>query len=116
MSVQMNMRIKAARGIFGWSLATLSAKTGGELSTSRIANYESGIRDLKVPQAIILAKAMKTTPAYLLGIEATGHVVAEGLTQTQEELFALMQQLASQDESTLKLGTEVLKLVLQHKP
>jgi transcriptional regulator with XRE-family HTH domain len=115
MTVQKNMRIKAARGLFGWSLATLSEKTGGELSTSRIANYESGIRDLKVPQAIILAKALRTTPAYLLGVEPLSGAVTENLSQSQAELFALMQQVAHLDESALHQATEVLKLLLKRK-
>jgi transcriptional regulator with XRE-family HTH domain len=116
MATKKNMRIKAARGIFGWSLATLSAKTGGELSTSRIANYESGIRDLKVPQAVILARVLETTPAYLLGVDSPESAVTETLSESQAELFALMQQVALLDDSALQQATEVLKLLLKRKP
>lgn len=68
MAKETHYRLKQAREDKGLTLKALSEATSGELTISRIANYESGIRVLHVPQAIILAKVLDVSAAFLVGL------------------------------------------------
>lgn len=61
-------RLKALRGKL--SLQAVSDRTGGLISRSRLNNYEQGRRSVDVQTAVVLAKAYRVDPAYILGIPA----------------------------------------------
>jgi hypothetical protein len=51
-----NSRLQKSRIDAGHTLVSLAAATGGALSASRIGNYESGTRQMRVAQARVLAR------------------------------------------------------------
>ena len=113
-----HMRLKTLRETAGLTLAGLAEKTKGKLSTSRIANYECGLRILKVEQAVILAKALNVSPAYLLGLETTESealIEKQELSDNQKELYLLMQQVARLSDSEVCQATSILKALLKHR-
>ena len=117
MSNFTHIRLKSLRENQGLTLAALSKETGGSLSTSRIANYESGIRELKVPQAIILAKALKTDAAFLLGlsnVSAETWIEEAELSASKKELYVLMQQVARMQDTDVTQATAILKALIKH--
>lgn len=117
MSKFTHIRLKSLRESQGLTLAALSKETGGSLSTSRIANYESGIRELKVPQAIILAKALKTDAAFLLGlsnVSAETWIEEAELSDSKKELYVLMQQVARMQDTDVTQATAILKALIKH--
>lgn len=117
MSNFTHIRLKSLRENQGLTLAALSKETGGALSTSRIANYESGIRELKVPQAIILAKALKTDAAFLLGlsnVSAETWIEEAELSASKKELYVLMQQVARMQDTDVTQATAILKALIKH--
>lgn len=117
MSKFTHIRLKSLRESQGLTLAALSKETGGSLSTSRIANYESGIRELKVPQAIILAKALKTDAAFLLGLSnvaAETWIEEAELSASKKELYVLMQQVARMQDTEVTQATAILKALIKH--
>jgi len=117
MSNFTHIRLKSLRESQGLTLAALSKETGDSLSTSRIANYESGIRELKVPQAIILAKALKTEAAFLLGlsnVDAETWIEEAELSASKKELYVLMQQVARMQDTDVTQATAILKALIKH--
>ena len=117
MSNFTHIRLKSLRESQGLTLAALSKETGGALSTSRIANYESGIREIKVPQAIILAKALKTDAAFLLGLSnvaAETWIEEAELSASKKELYVLMQQVARMQDTEVTQATAILKALIKH--
>ncbi len=112
-----HLRLKTLRETAGLTLAGLSEKTKGKLSTSRIANYEAGLRILKVEQAKILAKALSVSTAYLLGLETTASetlIENQDLSDKQKELYLLMQQVSRLSDSDVSQATSILKALLKH--
>jgi len=109
-----NVRLKNARLSSGFTLASLAAATNGKLSTSRIANYESGVRELRVDQAKILAAALGTTASYLLSIDdaSTG---GKNLSEAQIELINVIEGVAQMSDLDARQITSMLKAYLQHK-
>lgn len=64
---RIGSRLRAERQRRGWSLSDLSARTTGQLSKSRISNYEQGIRRMGLEAAHQIAAALETvSPAWLL--------------------------------------------------
>jgi len=117
MSNFTHIRLKSLRESQGLTLAGLSKETGDLLSTSRIANYESGIRELKVPQAIILAKALKTDAAFLLGlsnVNAEIWIEEAEMSASKKELYVLMQQVARMQDTDVTQATAILKALIKH--
>ena len=67
---QIGDRLRAERKAQGLSLADLSERTSGQLSKSRISNYEQGIRRMGLEESRILSEALGTaSPMYLLCLE-----------------------------------------------
>ena len=67
---QIGDRLRAERKAQGLSLADLSERTNGQLSKSRISNYEQGIRRMGLEESRILSEALGTaSPMYLLCLE-----------------------------------------------
>lgn len=77
-------RLQAARADRRWSQKELSRQTGGVLSSSRIGNYEAGIRQMKSKEALVLGKALGVEPSYLLCIDGE-----DGGEMTQQEQLLL---------------------------
>lgn len=108
-------RIRSLRKSAKLTLDALSAATGRKLTTSRIANYESGIRKLKVEQAIVLAQALNVTPQYLLGLEDLTDG-SEHFTDAQKQFLLLAQSIARKDTQNLAQATAILQALLQNTP
>jgi transcriptional regulator with XRE-family HTH domain len=67
---QIGDRLRAERKAQDLSLADLSERTNGQLSKSRISNYEQGIRRMGLEESRILSEALGTaSPMYLLCLE-----------------------------------------------
>lgn len=58
-------RLKALREKEGLSQAALAEKCGWA-SQSRVGNYEVGVRKISADDAVVLAKALRTSPAFIL--------------------------------------------------
>jgi transcriptional regulator with XRE-family HTH domain len=72
------LRLRYVRESQGLSLAELSERTGGELSKSRISNYEQGIRRISIEAARTLAEAFGTVSAtYLLCLDDPMHLTPD---------------------------------------
>tara|TARA_R110002126_G_scaffold112365_1_gene250576 strand:- start:3098 stop:3448 length:351 start_codon:yes stop_codon:yes gene_type:complete len=108
-------RIRSLRKSAKLTLDALSVATGRKLTTSRIANYESGIRKLKVEQAIVLAQALNVTPQYLLGLEDLTDG-SEHFTDAQKQFLLLAQSIARKDNQNLAQATAILQALLQNTP
>lgn len=64
-------RIRELRELKGWSLTDLSLRTKEVLSRTRIQNYESGQRMVGPSEAVILAHALSSRPAYIMAVDDT---------------------------------------------
>jgi transcriptional regulator with XRE-family HTH domain len=64
-------RIRELRESKGWSLTDLSLRTKEVLSRTRIQNYESGQRMVGPSEAVILAHALSSRPAYIMAVDDT---------------------------------------------
>lgn len=70
LSTQIGARLRAERKAQNLSLSELSERTNGQLSKSRISNYEQGIRRMGLEESRILSEALGTvSPMYLLCLE-----------------------------------------------
>jgi transcriptional regulator with XRE-family HTH domain len=81
-AVRAGNRLKSLRIDRGWTQRELSLKTDGKLSSSRIANYEQGTREIGILEAEILGKALYVQPAYVMGVTSLRHP----LSPAEEEL------------------------------
>jgi transcriptional regulator with XRE-family HTH domain len=78
LSARIGLRLREARNTRRLSLQTLSNRTGGILSKSRISNYEQGVRRMGIEEARLLSKALGTvTAGYLLCLDDEGFLDAE---------------------------------------
>ena len=108
-------RLKSLRKLSNLTLDALSKATGRKLATSRIANYESGIRKLNIDQAIILAEALNVTPQFLLGLEDTTNG-SEKFTDVQKQFQMLTNKMLRRKENEIKRASAVLRALLQTNP
>ena len=77
-------RIKERRLELEMSYQDLSDATG--ISKSTLQRYETGyIKKVPINQIEILAKALHTTPSYLMGWEESNETEAPSLSLTQQE-------------------------------
>ena len=77
-------RIKERRLELEMSYQDLSDATG--ISKSTLQRYETGyIKKVPINQIEILAKALHTTPSYLMGWEESNETKAPSLSLTQQE-------------------------------
>lgn len=87
---QIIQRIKNLRMELGYSYQDLAERTG--LSKSTLQRYETGaIKNMPIDKLEIVAKALKTTPSYLMGWEEEKeiHTIAahhDNEIWTEEEL------------------------------
>lgn len=100
LSNEIGERLRYARQCAELSLAGLSDRTGGQLSKSRISNYEQGLRRMGVEEARLLAAALGTvTPAYLLCIE-------DPLNLSADELDLLRQYRATDAQGRIAVRAQ----------
>lgn len=66
---EIGRRIRSVRLERGWTLSELSLKTRDVLTLKRINAYENGDRMPGPAEAVILAKALGTRPAYIMAID-----------------------------------------------
>ena len=101
-------RIKEYRLKRGLSTTELSQRTKGEFSTSRISNYETGVRGLTVDGAKKLSPHLGATPAQLLGLNEQFFSDVK-LGAHQEELLTLLSQLSLQGDTDVKRVIAMLR-------
>lgn len=67
----MGKRIATRRGLHGWSVQALAARSG--LPVMRLQAYEAGLRRVIPPDLIRLCQALDVLPSYFLdGLTASG--------------------------------------------
>jgi len=101
---RIGQRLRTARHALGLSLMQLSERTAGNLSKSRISNYEQGIRRMGLEEAQALSAALGTvSAAYLLCLDD------EGFLNDQEEalLSHFRQSDARRRKAILKSVAEI---------
>lgn len=112
MGVKTLNQIKKYRTKAGLSLRQLSALTGGEIITSRLSNYEAGLRKLPVEVAITLSPILGASPAELLGI---GEMNSEPRTSDSQKtrLIKLLYQLSLRDDHEINKIANMLEAYLE---
>jgi transcriptional regulator with XRE-family HTH domain len=83
--------------------AAVSRMMGKEITPTRIANYEQGVRTLRVEMAPYIARALGVTPSYLYGFEDAA--------QSPEELALLNKYRMTDDR-----GRKVIHGVADNQP
>jgi transcriptional regulator with XRE-family HTH domain len=100
-------RLRDARQAKGLTLEELSAKVGRLLSTSRLSNYEQGLRMIGVQEALALYPHLGVEPAYLLCVD----VVECEVTPQENELLRNFRSLPEKDRNDYARRIEALSLV-----
>jgi transcriptional regulator with XRE-family HTH domain len=73
LTIQIGERLRAERNRHNLSRSELCELAGGEVSKSRIRDFEKGIRRMGLESAVSLAQALgDVTPAYLLCLDDSG--------------------------------------------
>ena len=108
-----NTRLQNARVAAGMTLVSLAEATGNKLSASRIGNYESGMRQMKVPQAKILGEVLNVGAGYLLGID---HPLdgTEVMSEAKQELISVIQGVVKLSDLNARQVTDMLKAYLKN--
>jgi len=89
--------------------------TGGELSPTRIGNYETGLRGIPVKSAVILARTLLVTPAYLLGIESESFTEMADFSEEQKRLFYLTRQVSRMGDGHVRQMAAMLTAYIKHE-
>lgn len=103
---EIGKRIRRARIERGWKLGELERETGDLLSGKRINSYENGDRMPGPAEAVTLAKALGTRPAYLLAVED----VQLPITLQEEALIRNWRTLNERDRMELYRKVETLAM------
>ena len=93
--------VKAFRVKRGLTTSALSRLTNGEFSTSRLSNYETGLRGLTVDAAKKLSPHLDASPAQLLNLADTFFTDVK-LGEHQEELVRLLQKVSLRGDVEVK--------------
>ena len=93
--------LKAFRVKRGLTTSALSRLTNGEFSTSRISNYETGVRALTIDAAKKLAPHLDATAAQLLNL-ADNFFADVKLGEPQEELLRLLSKVSLRGDADVK--------------
>ena len=93
--------LKAFRIKRGLTTSALSRLTNGEFSTSRISNYETGVRALTIDAARKLAPHLGATAAQLLDL-ADNFFTDVKLGEHQEELVRLLSKVSLRGDGDVK--------------
>jgi transcriptional regulator with XRE-family HTH domain len=95
---EIGERIKALRTEKGLSQGQL-AKLCGWSGASRVANYESGTRNVGVDDAVSLAKALGTSPVMILFGEQGDP--SQWLSDKQKRVLSLFDQLPESEQARM---------------
>ncbi|AWS78577.1 helix-turn-helix domain-containing protein [Enterobacter hormaechei] len=98
MSEIIGERLKALREHRKLSQAQLS-KLCGWATGSRIGNYELGVRNIGVDDAIILARVLDTSPSYILFGDETSK--GQELPEKQRRMLKLFTQLPESEQDKM---------------
>ena len=104
---EQGRRLKSARNDLGLTLREVSEKTRGQISPSRLSNYEQGLRLLKSREALALAPVLGVNPSYLLCVE--------GDEMTQEEIELLRNWRALPENERRQYGRRIEVLALAYR-
>ncbi|HDG1711224.1 helix-turn-helix domain-containing protein [Kluyvera ascorbata] len=91
-------RLRNLRTTKGMSQSQL-AKLCGWSTSSRVANYEIGTRNIGADDAILLARHLDTSPSYLLFGDSESN--GEQLPQRQRKLLNLFEQLPDAEQDRM---------------
>lgn len=103
---EIGRRIRNLRDEKTWSLAELSRRTKDVLSRKRIQNYEAGVRTPGPAEAVILAKALGTRPAYIMAIDD----VQTPITSQEESMVKFWRKLSEKDRMSYYRQLETLAM------
>lgn len=101
---EQGRRLKNARSDLRLTLREVSEKTRGQISPSRLSNYEQGLRLLKQREAIALAPVLGVNAAWLLCVEGTE------MTAEELELLRNWRALPENERRQYARRIEVLAL------
>jgi transcriptional regulator with XRE-family HTH domain len=90
---EIGRRIRKAREEQGLTLSALAQLTGDILSGKRINAYENGDRRLGPAEAVILAKALRLRPAYVMALEDPQLPI----TEQEENMIRAWRKLPERD-------------------
>lgn len=96
---ELGLRIKHKRTQLNMTQEELGFKVG-YTSRSSINKIELGLVDLPQSKIVALAKALDTTPAYIMGIEET--------TEEENHLISLIEQLTEEEVEELSKFVDYL--------
>jgi transcriptional regulator with XRE-family HTH domain len=99
-------RLKSARRDKKLTLPELSNRLGGLLSVSRLSNYEQGIRQLGIKEALALSRILGVNASYLLCVET----VEDEMTAQENELLRNFRALPENERGAYARRIEVLAL------
>tara|TARA_R100001369_G_scaffold15790_2_gene30616 strand:- start:534 stop:908 length:375 start_codon:yes stop_codon:yes gene_type:complete len=99
--VDIKNSVKHFRLKRGLTTSNLSRLTNGEFSTSRLSNYETGLRALTVDAATKLAPHLGATAAQLLNL-ADNFFTDVKLGEHQEELVRLLSKVSLRGDGDVK--------------
>lgn len=97
-------RLRKARANMGFTLREVSERTGGQISPSRLSNYEQGLRLLKSREALVLAPVLEVNAPYLLCVEG------EDMTTEELEFLRNWRALPENERRQYARRIEVLAL------
>lgn len=98
MSETIGERLKSLRESKNLSQAQLS-KLCGWATASRVGNYELGVRNIGVDDAVILARVLDTTPSFILfGDEQSN---GQELPEKQRRVLRLFNQLPESEQERM---------------
>ena len=104
----INNRLRDFRLKRGLSATQLSRKTDGEFSSSRISNYETGVRSLTIEAAKKLSPHLGASPGQLLNL--TDNFFSDvQLGEHQEELVQILTEVSLRGDSDVKKVIGILR-------
>ncbi|NIF58936.1 helix-turn-helix domain-containing protein [Enterobacter sp. Ap-916] len=98
MSEIIGERLKTLRDSKNLSQAQLS-KLCGWATASRVGNYELGVRNIGVDDAVILARVLDTTPSYILFGDEENR--GQELPDKQRKILKLFSQLPESEQDKM---------------
>lgn len=104
---EQGRRLKSARSDLNLTLRGVSEKTRGQISPSRLSNYEQGLRLLKSREAVVLASVLGVNAAWLLCVE--------GGEMTQEEIMLLRNWRALPENERRQYARRIEVLALAYR-
>lgn len=110
-------RLKAARKAAGFTLKGLSEATDCNIKPARIANWESGTRQINVDSAKCLGKILGVTAPYLMGMSEPDSVTAslDAMTKEQREMYVSMVKISRLNDADSKAGLAIVQAYLKSR-